>query len=219
MKQAVRFDRWKCGFIIGLLVMVGSAPAAKVDKIIKEMQKTYRSAQSIAIHFQRIDRFSLTGTQSEVRGTFYMAGRNKFRLDSEDQLLVNDGTTLWRYNKLDNQVLIDYAKTEEQQGLFNDFLYELHDKFFGEILEERTDQGKKTYVIKLVPKTSTDSYFTFIKLWVVDKSWRITRVVYVDYNENQTEFAIEKMEFNPTLPDSTFRFIPPEGVEVIDLRF
>jgi outer membrane lipoprotein-sorting protein len=192
--------------------------AADADDIVKDVQKKYRSAKTIRIQFKEISRFKLTGTTGEVNAVLQMKGKDKFRLESEDQVLVNDGETFWRFNKLDSQVLVDYAKKDEQEMLLNNFLYEIKDHYFSQIVEESKGKGSKTYVLKLTPKPSEQSVFTSIKVWIKDKSWEIERLIYTDYNDNETEYQIDKIDFNPDLAESTFTFSPPEGIQIIDLR-
>lgn len=198
-----------------------STPAlgADVKKIINNVQKKYRNAKSIRIHFSEISRFSLTGTETRVSAVLQMRGKNKFRLDSEDQVLVNDGETFWRYNKLDSQVLIDYAKKNEDDVLLNSFLYDFEDHYFGQVIDEVKEGGRKKYIIKLTPKPTEQSYFSSIKVWVLEGSWEIERILYTDYSDNETEYVIEKTVFNPELSDSVFAFTAPEGIQVVDLRF
>lgn len=206
-------------FILVLAIFaVNTVMGADADDIVNKVQKKYQSAKSIRIHFKEISRFKLTGTMSEVNAVLQMVGKDRFRLESEDQVLVNDGDTFWRYNKLDNQVLIDYSKKDDQEVLLNNFLYEIKDHYFAQIVEEAKEGGDKIYVLKLTPKPSEQSVFTSIKVWIKDKTWEIKRLIYTDYNDNETEYEIEKIEFDPKLADSTFSFSPPEGIQVIDLR-
>jgi outer membrane lipoprotein-sorting protein len=115
-------------------------------------------------------------------------------------------------------VLVDYAKKDEQEVLLNNFLYEIKDHYFAQIVEETKEKGAKIYVLRLTPKPAEQSIFTSIKVWIKDKSWEIERLVYTDYNDNETEYQIDRIDFNPDLAESTFTFSPPEGIQVIDLR-
>jgi outer membrane lipoprotein-sorting protein len=200
------------------LFSIYSLCAADADDIVKKVQKKYQSAKTIRIQFKETARFKLTGTASEVNAILQMKGKDKFRLESEDQVLVNNGETFWRFNKLDSQVLVDYAKKDEQEVLLNNFLYEIKDHYFAQIVEETKEKGAKIYVLRLTPKPAEQSIFTSIKVWIKDKSWEIERLVYTDYNDNETEYQIDRIDFNPDLAESTFTFSPPEGIQVIDLR-
>ncbi len=206
--------------IMILLVIASSALfAAKVDKIISKVQKKYQSTKTIRIDFNETRRFSLTGTETQMGATLLMEGNDKFRLESEDQVLVNNGETFWRYNKLDSQVLVDYAKKNDQEVMLNEFLFDLKDHYFGQVIDEIKGKKGKKYLIKLTPKPTEQSIFTTVKIWVRDKTWEIDRLVYRDYNDNETEYNIKQTAFNPELRESIFTFTPPEGIQVIDLRF
>lgn len=207
--------------VLLLAFMFTSPPtrAADADEIIKNIQKKYKSAKTVRIQFKETALYKLTNTMTEVSGTLQMEGEAKFRLDSEDQVIVNDGKNVWRYNKLNNQVLIDYAKKTEQDVMLSNFLYEIKDHYFGQIIEEKKEGGVKKYAIKLTPRPNEQSFFTSVKIWVQDKTWEIEEVVYTDYNGNETTYIIEKIEFNPNFTTAVFSFTPPEGIQVVDLRF
>lgn len=206
-------------YIILLLLVAGALLAAsKVDKVIQNIQKKFKSVKTLRVDFKQVNEFKLTGIKNEIFGTLYMAQDNKFRLETEDQVLVSDGKTFWRYNKLDNQVLIDFAKTDQQGIFLRDFLFKIGDLYYSQIVEEKKEGRQKTIVLKLTPKNPDDSFFQYVKVWLTEKDWEIKRVVYVDYNENESVYEIEKMVLNPKLPPDLFQFQPPEGVDVVDLR-
>lgn len=204
---------------VALIILCISLLASDAEKIINQIQEKYQKSSSLEIQFKEINRFKLTNTTSEVSGTFVMKGRDKYRLNSETQTIVTDGTTFWRYNKLENQVLIDHAKKENQEVFLNNFLYDLQKNYFSQLIEDYKDKDKKIYVFKLTPKPSNESFFTSIKIWVEDKSWKVRRVIYTDYNENETEYEIEKMVFDKDFPDYFFNYVPPEGIDVVDVRY
>ena len=143
---------------------------------------------------------------------------DRYRLETEDQLIVDNGKTFWRYNKLENQVLIDYAKKSEEDVLLSDFLFDIQKKYFAELVSEEKTGKQKQFVIKLTPKNTEESYFKAIKVWVLDKTWEIQRVVYIDINDNKTEFEITQLKINVPIPENAFTFKPPQGVDIVDLR-
>lgn len=218
MKQKNNF-KYLTSTLLLMLLTVSSLYAGKVDKIINKVQDKYRSTKTVRIEFKEKSHFKLTDTMTEIAGVLQMSGKDKYRLDSEDQVLVSNGETLWRYNKLDSQVLVDHAKKTEEDVMLNNFLYEIKDHYFGQLLEEKKDGGVKKYAIKLTPKPSEQSFFSSIKMWVKDKTWEVEEIVYVDYNGNETTYVISEIVFNPNLNTSIFTFTPPEGIQVVDLRF
>lgn len=193
--------------------------SANVDKIIKDVQKKYREIKVVNVDFKQINRFKLTGIQNEVYGSLWISNDNKFRLETEDQLMVSNGENYWRYNKLENQVIIDYAKKSQQDVFLNNFLFNISDHYFSQIIKEEKEGKQKIYEIRLTPKIPDNSFFRYIKVWLIDKSWELKKVVYVDFNENEVEYEVEKMVINPKVSKDAFHFESPEGVEIVDLRF
>jgi len=175
---------WVGVIILGMAVTI---PAANVKKIISKIQNKYKNITTLEIHFKQKTVFELTKMESDVFGTLLLDRKNdRYRLETEDQLIVDNGKTFWRYNKLENQ-------------------------------EEKTGKQKQ-FVIKLTPKNTEESYFKAIKFWVLDKTWEIQRVVYVDINDNKTEFEITQLKINVPIPENAFMFEPPQGVDIVDLR-
>ncbi len=201
-----------------LILVLSLSAATKVEKVIKNFQKKYKKVQALKVDFKQVNYFKLTNTKSEIFGTLWLMGEDKFRLETEDQVIVSDGKTFWRYNKLENQVLIDYAKKSQQDIFLNNFLYKINDLYYTQIVKEEKIKGKKYYVVKLVPKVPEENFFQSIKVWIADKSWDIYRVVYLDYNDNESEYLVEDIQMNPPGIEKKFHFTPPEGVEVVDLR-
>ncbi len=210
----MRFRIVLLGLLIGGIAFAGM----NVDKLIKKFQKKYQSVNALKVDFKQISEFKLTGIKNEIFGTLYMTKDDKFRLETEDQVIVSDGKTFWRYNKLDNQVLIDYAKKSQQDVFLNNFLFHISDLYYSQIVQEYKENNHKIFVVKLTPRNSDDSFFQYIKVWIQDKSWLLQKVMYVDYNDNESIYEIEKLEINPPIDDKIFSFQIPQGVEVVDLR-
>jgi outer membrane lipoprotein carrier protein len=206
--------------ILSIIVLYAIVQAeSNVEKIIKQVQKKYRDINVVYVDFKQVNRFKLTGIQNEVFGTLWISQDNKFRFETEDQVMVSNGDKFWRYNKLENQVIIDYAKKSQNDVFLNNFLFNISDHYLSQIVNEESVNKQKIYEIRLTPKNPDDSYFKYIKVWLVDKSWDLKKVVYIDFNENEVEYDIEKIDFNPKVSQNIFDFQTPEGVEVVDLRF
>lgn len=207
-------------FLILLLSSIFSNQYAEdVSRIIDKVQNKYKKVDAIHLDFKQVNRFKLTGLTNEIYGTLWMTDDDKFKLDTEDQTMISNGETYWRVNKLENQVLIDHAKKSDQDVFMQDFLFDIDAKYYSQILSEQKIDGKTVYEIRLTPKVPESSFFTFIKIWITDGSWDVRKVVYVDYDENESEYVIEKFNINPDISENQFQFEVPNGLEVIDLRF
>jgi outer membrane lipoprotein-sorting protein len=206
--------------VILILIFLTTGMAKEdVNKIVKSVQKKYKSVQLIHADFKQINRFKLARIENEVFGSIWISQDNQFRLETEDQVMVSDGKTFWKYNKLDNQVLIDYAQKSQQDIFLNNFLFKISDYYDPQILDETGSSGKKVFEIKLTPKNPEEDFFSYIKVWLANGSWLLEKLLYVDFNENEVEYDIEKIELNPQAPQNLFEFKIPEGAETVDLRF
>lgn len=205
--------------LISLLFFSFATAGSNVEKVIKNVQKKYKDVKLISINFKQINRFKLSGLENEIFGSLWLSQSDKFRFETEDQTIVSDGKTYWQYNKLENQVLIDNAKKSNQDIFINNFLFKIDDLYYGQILSEQKEGKQKIFEIKLTPKNTEESFFRYIKVWIVNKSWEIKKVNYIDYNENESEYLIEKLDLNPKITGKEFIFEIPEDMEVVDLRF
>jgi len=206
--------------LINLVVFYSFGQAIEdVGKIIKKVQNKYKKIDLLHADFKQVNRFQLTNIQTEVFGSIWISKDNKFRFETEDQTIVSNGEIFWRYNKLEGQVLIDHAQKTQQDVFLNNFLFNISDYYTGQLVSESKLNSKKIYEIRLTPKTADDSFFRFIKVWIYDDSWDLEKVIYTDFNENEVEYQIEKIDLNPSVTKSIFEFNAPEGAEVVDLRF
>lgn len=206
-------------FVLIIFMILNSIAQDGIGKIIKEVQKKYRNVALLQVDFKQVNRFKLTNLSSEIHGTIWISQNDQFRLETEDQLMVSDGKNFWRYNKLENQVLIDYAKKSQQDVFLNNFLFNIGELYYSQLTSEQNKNGKKLFEIRLTPKQADESFFNHIKVWMYDKSWEIEKVLYVDINGNEMEYLIEKIVLNPTASGNIFSFQAPEGAEIVDLRF
>ena len=71
------------------------------------------------------------------------------------------------------------------------------------------------YVLSMIPKEE-NPYFQKITLYVVRDELLVRQMTVTDPNGNETDWLFDEIEVNPELPDSLFRFSPPDGVEVIE---
>jgi outer membrane lipoprotein-sorting protein len=206
--------------VIFILIFLTAGMAKEdVDEIVKSVQKKYKSVHLIHADFKQINRFKLAEIENEVFGSIWISQDNQFRLETEDQVMVSNAKTFWKYNKLDNQVLIDYAQKSQQDIFLNNFLFKISDYYDPQILNETGSGNNKVFEIKLIPNNPEENFFNYIKVWLDNGSWLLKKVLYVDFNENEVEYDIEKIELNPQAPPNLFEFKIPEGAETVDLRF
>ncbi len=207
-------------WLIGLLLLttVTLSSARDVKDIIKKVQKKYDKIENFQASFQKIETFRLTGSQNVTDGKLYIKNGKKYRFETEDQLVISDGKTVWTYNRLNNQVLIDRVRKNSGALLPRDILFKFPKTHYATLLSEEKQNGKKVFVVRLDPKEDVQSYFSAIKIWVTDGDWQIVKIEITDLNENKSIFELSNIDTKSKLSDELFHFEPTAEMDVVDMR-
>ncbi len=145
----------------------------------------------------------------------------KFRLVLDKNTIINDGSTLYTYNKDANEVnLSDPA--EMDQELDPSTLFTQYEKGFkSTFVDEKADAaGVMVQTIKLFPLEPTKKAFHTVII-AVDKAKVEPKSIQVLYKDgNQVTYTLKKFSANPELADGLFAFDKTKfpGVEVNDMR-
>ncbi len=192
--------------------------AADVNKIIKKVQNTYDEMDNLTASFVQVETFKLTRTQAETAGKIFIKDGKKYRFESENQIVVTDGKSVWTYNNISNQLLIDNVRENSGALLPRDMLFKYPKNHYATLLREETDGSKKIFVVRLDPKEDASGFLSSVKLWVRDKTWLIQKIEAVDLNGNSSLYKITNMDAQTKLADSLFTYSAPQGAEVVDMR-
>ncbi len=204
--------------LLFLFLMVMPLLSQDVEDIIDEVQDTYEDMDNFTATFKRVESFRLTGTVSETVGKVWVKDGTKYRFESEEQQIVTDGKTVWTYNAINKQVIVDRVRKESGALLPRDMLLKYPKKYYSTLIRTEKNNGKEIYVIKLTPKGKVTGVVKSMKIWVEDGSWFITKIEITDLNNNTTLFEISDIDVKAKLKDSLFTFKDIPGVRVIDMR-
>jgi len=215
--------------LVGLCVCLG-APAAASEAALEPcaraalsaVQRRYESLRDLQAEFVQETRSvtlgSASGATSSARGTVTFAKPGKMRWSyekPEPSLVVSDGRTLWLY---------DPGRAEAQRlPVTGEFLSGAAIQFLlgdGDLLAafEVTSAacGDEGVSLDLVPREPT----TYEKLRILadPASGDILETEMADLLGNVTRVGFSRIQANRDPGDATFRFDPPEGVDVIDIE-
>jgi chaperone LolA len=208
--------------IVALVVLVfafaNQSQAVNVNKIIKKVQKTYDDMDNLTATFTKNETFKLTGSVTELAGTFYVKKGVKYRFETEDQIVVTDGKSVWTYNAISGQLLIDDVRENTGAFLPRDMLFKYPKDHYATLLGEDKTGKKTVYTVRLDPKEDSTGFLSAIKLWIEDKTWHILKIETIDLGGNSSTFIIESMDTDKKLDEALFQYTAPEGVDVIDMR-
>ncbi len=212
-----RFAVLISAFVLLLPALAKARGAPDAREVLSHARDKYESIQDASASFTQQVRFGVMKSEQSFSGRFFMRKGNHYRIEGEEQTIVTDGSTVWTYSSVNKQVLIDRYKDdnnviEPQRLLVNaEREYEVTLIAGDNAAEEHISQ------LKLIPNSDT-SRFKWVKLWIDRNDWLLKKAQLQDLADNITTYTISNIRLNKGLPDSLFRFDPPRGTEVIDLR-
>jgi outer membrane lipoprotein carrier protein len=192
--------------------------AADVNKIIKNIQKTYDKLDNLSAVFSQIEIYKLTGSQNETTGRIFIKDGEKYRFESEDQVIVTDGKTVWTYNAISRQLLIDHVRKNSGALLPRDMLFKYPKTHFATLLKEENIDNDIYYTVRLDPKEGIKGFIKNIKIRVKKENWLVDEIETTSQNGSTSLFKITEINTKKNLEDILFIYQPPEGAQVVDMR-
>ncbi|MFC4262108.1 outer membrane lipoprotein carrier protein LolA [Ferruginibacter yonginensis] len=186
-------------------------PNAK--KILDAVSAKFKSYKTVQAKFALKIENNAGKTLGNKTGTVYMKG-TKYRISVTGQEIFSDGSNVWTYDKLANEVTINKidpsANSITPQKLFTNF----YDKDF---LYKLNGTTKNVNEIELTPIDKTKPFFKI--LLYVDKNAINTTKLY-EKTGNKYTYSTTSLTPNAAVTDATFVFDAKKypGVEVVDLR-
>jgi chaperone LolA len=201
-----------------LLVLISGFCFAQSGKeIIESLRKKYASIDDAVVKFEQTVKYGVSKFEQSFSGTFYFKKKNKYRIETDQQIVVTDGVTSWLYSKVNNQVIIDKYREDKDISSPEKFLLSISDEYIPAILRTERNEGKKVYILKLTPRDENSSIES-AKIWIVEGDLQITRVEITDISGTVTTYSVKSIKINSGVEDSIFKFSIPSGVKVVDLR-
>jgi outer membrane lipoprotein-sorting protein len=145
-----------------------------------------------------------------------LQGEDQFRVTTDDQTIVSDGTTLWTYSKPSNRVLIDRLEKTDQAVLPRQLFFEYKKDYQVRLGKEETLNESPCYVL-IFSAEKRDVYIVQIRVWVDKDKWIPRKIEQTDLSKNKTTFILSSIETRVATDAGMFQFVVPEGAEVIKL--
>jgi outer membrane lipoprotein carrier protein len=191
--------------------------ALNVKEITEKLQARSGMIDDAVATFQQHVKFGYSSIEQSFSGTLSLKKPNKYRIESDQQVVVTDGTTVWAYTPANNQVLIDRYKENENSLSPDKFLLNLPATYYVSLVGTEKMGDATVHVLKLVPKDDR-SFVRSVKVWVDGNTWNARRIQLVDVNDTETTYVISDLKLNTNISPKTFTFSPPAGIEIVDLR-
>ena len=222
-------SRTKTGRTFLLLLLLWPASLATADmqltEILAGIQKRYGDLPGLSIPYKREIITRSMALLGESMDTDMASGKIHFRPPKflrvqqdtpKQEAIISDGNTLWWYVPHKNQV---YLYPSHQLGkeiqLLNDIFQGLRavEESFDVMLMERDEKGG--YQLKLIPNPPWVEIL-HIMLSVSQENYTVGKVEIHDQIGGITRFILGDLSVKEQFPEGFFRFVPPEGVKVIE---
>jgi chaperone LolA len=216
-------DRNKAAILIVVwLVLLLSSTGSQADvkrgrEIIEKVNDKYKKMDSLKAEFEQTYTWDLAGETQTVSGTLYLTESNKYRIETNEQLVVTDGETVWSYSNSDKHVIIDLLKNSQGSQLPKEILLQYSKEFEPDFIKEEKIEGRKTYLLDLKPKEDQGLIIS-MKVWIDASSWITRKIEQIDLNDNRNTYIVRNIVENPELEPGLFRFEMPSDAEIVDLR-
>lgn len=191
-----------------LLFTVSSFAGGKENELVNQLQKKFETINDLTVDVVQKSR-----GKEILSGKLSYKKENKFYLDLKSNLIVSDGSTIWNYNKKDKKVIIN--DVDETDPSFFSFSRIVND--YPSQCNLSSERDGDIDVLIFVPKKNSNLGFDEAKLWI-GKDNLINKVELTGTGSEKTEVEFLNYNLNQNPADSKFKFNPPEGSVIIDLR-
>ena len=205
-------------FLLVLAALFLGQPARAQDAraVLQRVQQTHAEGGTLRADVTQTTTSPFSGSASSFSGTLTAQG-DRYRVETEQQTFVTDGQTVWIYNRPRHQVVINNYIENETVFTPSDFFSNFGERFTVKAMRTEQQDGAAYDVLTLEPKEER-APVREVTLWVRSSDAVVARAEVLDVNDAQITFDLKNVRFDPSVDASTFRFEPPQGAEVVDLR-
>ncbi len=202
--------------LLTLTTVPSLAGTPTASEIIKNVQENYNRTNDATIRFTQTVVYPVSKISKTITGTLFLKKGNKYRIDTDDKVIVTDGKTSWVYLPGSQQVLIDNFRDDKNTITPDRFLLNVPSDYFAVLLSTKKSDSGDVYTLRLTPK-SDNSFIRSIRI-VIKGDWTVSSAEVADMNDTRYTYTVDSLATNTGLPDSEFKFVPPKGAQVVDLR-
>ena len=206
-----------------LLIVCCILPAAGQEKewtvkqVTEQLQHRYEMIDDAVVQFEQHVKFGYSSIEQNFAGTLKMKKPRHYRIESEHQTIVTDGTTVWASSTANNQVIVDRYKENSNSISPEQFMLNLPANYYASLLGTEKQPGGDVVLLKFIPKDDR-SFVKSVKISVEENGWLVRKIIILDVNETETTYTVKDIKLNTNMKEKIFTFEPPAGAEVVDLR-
>ena len=184
-------------------------------EVLDKLSATTKSYKNMTIGFDFIFENKNQNINEKQKGILVLQ-EEMYRLEMEEQIIINNGESQWIYLADMNEVQIMDHDPEEQIMSPNKMftIYEKGYKY--SYVATESEKGKRLQIIDLFPEESGD--YMKVTLAVDAAKNQIHKITILDKNGGTYSYLVSSFKSNTTVAPFTFNATNYPGIEVIDLR-
>ena len=201
-----------------LLIAISTTLLAQ-DQVAKDildrLSATTKSYKNMTVGFDFIFENKNQNINEKQKGTLVLQ-EEMFRLEMEEEIIINNGESQWIYLADMNEVQI-MDHDPEDQIISPNKLFTIYEEGYKYIyVGAESVKGKRLQIIDLFPKES--GAFMKVTLLVDAAKNQLQKITINDKNGGTYSYLVTSFKSNTTVNPFTFNTVDYPGVEVIDLR-
>ena len=219
-----------------LTITVTNGSAETIEKVFQNFKAAYEKSKNFSADFEETT--LQAGNKSIARGRLMFSKPNLLRKEYVShknpaqlaQLIVLDGEYSWSYTPLLSQVnKMKWGRSNRKElwpGLGTS-LDEAAEKFDMQLVPDEVANPKGIYRIKLTPKPQmvpapkTGAPREIIEIWVKSDTWLPVQFGYQSGSDEEGNISVidafANIQRDIKMEADLFKFVIPDGAEVIDL--
>lgn len=192
--------------------------ASDIDRCVTGLEKRYEAMKDLHAVFKQETRLASINRVEKGAGEIWFKKPGKMLWEytaPQAQKIILDGANLWLYLPEDRQVMKNNYSTIPQHIVVDLFRGRIHIREKFKVAPAGPAPGQQGIGLELVPR-AFDPTVKKLTLWVDAKTSHILRTCLEDDFGTVTTLTFSNIAIDTGIPDATFSFTPPPGVEVFE---
>jgi len=183
--------------------------------VLDRLSATTKSYKNMTVGFDFIFENKNQNINEKQKGILVLQ-QEMFRLEMEEQIIINDGESQWIYLADMNEVQIMEHDPEEEMMSPNKLFTIYEEGYKYSYVGAESERGKRLQIIDLFPKES--GAFMKITLAVDAAKNQLHKITILDKNGGTYAYLVTSFKSNTDVAPFTFNATNFPEIEVIDLR-
>lgn len=197
--------------IVAFLVIIGSGSALAQQKVFPKLKANFADQKVFVADFSHTYTDSYTEESLSSTGKIWVSS-DKYRLDSENQLLIVDGATSKVYDRSRNRVIISDYQAEDDDFAPSRMLNGVDSTY------TVSEVSLKNGDTKITLATDDDFALYVVVEIIVGKNAVPKSITAYDFSENKIVTTFTNGLFSPK-NEALFNIEYPKNAEIVDTRY